>query len=426
MKSIKGRKGVFYKEHPTRKNGVRKDRQFILRYTLGGTTYKAVFGWESAGFTELQAEKKVVQFRENYRTGKTPISVQQERDIDKQEKTAEEQRKALELRQKITFGEFFQTVYFPHAQQNKKAATSLSEKGYFENWLKPVLGKIPMKDIVPFNLEKVLKNLQSRERRPATIKYVFAIFRQIWNMARRKGYVQGDSPSKSEDVKLPKVNNKRERFLSQDEADLLLERLKEKSEHQYEIALLSLHTGMRAGEIHKLTGECLNFENSTIWIRDSKGDKSRHVFMTEPLKEILKERYAQYGKGPLFPGRQGKIIPEPSHTFSRLANELFNQGASDPLQRVTFHTLRHTFASWLVMAGTPLYTVQRLLGHSSITITERYSHLAPDYLKAAAGTIEDLIQKHQEAKQESEQAPQAVAAGSKVRKLSTYTPKKKE
>jgi integrase len=50
---------------------------------------------------------------------------------------------------------------------------------------------------------------------------------------------------------------------------------------------------------------------------------------------------------------------------------------------VTFHTLRHTYASWAVMAGVPLYVVAKALGHRTLTMTARYSHLAPDSHRAA-------------------------------------------
>jgi integrase len=59
----------------------------------------------------------------------------------------------------------------------------------------------------------------------------------------------------------------------------------------------------------------------------------------------------------------------------------FNNGVTDRRQKITFHTLRHTFASWLAMQGTPLLTIKELLGHQSLAMTERYSHLSPGQKK---------------------------------------------
>jgi integrase len=68
-----------------------------------------------------------------------------------------------------------------------------------------------------------------------------------------------------------------------------------------------------------------------------------------------------------------------------------NEGISDNRQKVVIHTTRHTFASWLVQKGTPLYTVSKLMGHSSIRMTERYAHLAPDTQRAAAMELEGIF-----------------------------------
>jgi integrase len=68
---------------------------------------------------------------------------------------------------------------------------------------------------------------------------------------------------------------------------------------------------------------------------------------------------------------------------------------SDLRQRIVFHSLRHTHASWLVQRGTPLYEVAKLLGHSTIRMTERYSHLAPDSLRKAALGLQGSLEKKQ-------------------------------
>ena len=68
----------------------------------------------------------------------------------------------------------------------------------------------------------------------------------------------------------------------------------------------------------------------------------------------------------------------------------------DARQRVVFHSLRHTYASWLVQGGTPLYTVAELMGHTTLEMTKRYSHLAPDSLRKAALSLEGSLDKKAE------------------------------
>ena len=66
-------------------------------------------------------------------------------------------------------------------------------------------------------------------------------------------------------------------------------------------------------------------------------------------------------------------------TSERAINKLdFNDGITDSRDKVVFHTLRHTFASWLAIQGTPIYTIKELMGHKTLAMTERYSHLIPD------------------------------------------------
>jgi len=58
---------------------------------------------------------------------------------------------------------------------------------------------------------------------------------------------------------------------------------------------------------------------------------------------------------------------------------------------VVFHSLRHSFASWLAIQGTPILTIARLMGHKSISMSERYSHLSPDHKKDAVNGLESAI-----------------------------------
>ena len=86
----------------------------------------------------------------------------------------------------------------------------------------------------------------------------------------------------------------------------------------------------------------------------------------------------------VFTDRDGGKIKRVSFSFYRAVDELkLNEGISDPRQKVVYHTLRHTFASWLVESGESLYTVSRLLGHSSLEMAARYSHIGESTLQNA-------------------------------------------
>jgi site-specific recombinase XerD len=90
-----------------------------------------------------------------------------------------------------------------------------------------------------------------------------------------------------------------------------------------------------------------------------------------------------------------------SKTFNRVVTGLnLNKDITDRRQRLVFHSLRHTYASWLVEDGVSLYTVQKLLGHTQIKQTERYSHLSPENFRGAVKVLETAILKAKKKKGE--------------------------
>ncbi len=162
---------------------------------------------------------------------------------------------------------------------------------------------------------------------------------------------------------------------------------------------MSLCTGMRAGEIFSLKWGHCNFEELIIHIADPKGVEARKVFMTDAIRTML-EAKAKGEPGELvFKAREADQILQISKAFSRAIDRLeLNDGIDDPRQGVYFHTLRHTFASWLAIEGTPILTIKELLGHKSLAMTERYAHLSPDHKRTAVSGIDSMLKKAQEKK----------------------------
>ncbi|GAB1253053.1 tyrosine-type recombinase/integrase [Desulfovibrio falkowii] len=209
-----------------------------------------------------------------------------------------------------------------------------------------------------------------------TVKLCLAQMRKIMRRAIMLELYNGPMPF----FEMPNFDSVRYRFLSEHETKILFIELKNMSEFWYEVASLSLYTGMRSGEIFSLKGKNVNFHQKNIILHETKNKKQRIVPLNDQAMQIVEDRVSGFDSllfGQL--GSPNKKYEKVSKVFRQAVERCgLNDGITDNRHRVVFHTLRHTFASWLVQKGTPLFVVSKLLGHSSIKVTERYAHLAPE------------------------------------------------
>ena len=382
--------GIRYREHETRKHGIKRDRYFSYRFKVNKKEYNGGLGWASEGWTLEKAVEMVAMFKANARQGKKPTSLAEMREIEEERKKEDESRQKLEATKNLTFGNFFENTYFPQAQNNKSERSWKREEQLFKLWIGPVIGDKPLRKIDILDLERIKKRMGDANRSARSVQYCLAVIRQVFNLARALGIYEGDNPVSK--IKKPSVDNRRLRFLTREEADLLLAELKKRSQQLCDIALLSLHCGLRAGEIFNLTWDCVDFEQEQILIKDPKNKSNRYAFMTEQVKAMLQRRYQGQLNGLVFVDKKGNKIKEVSNAFDRAVKAIgLNEGIDDRRQKVVFHTLRHTFASWLVENGTDLYTVRELMGHKSLVMTERYSHLGQNTLRQAVQKLNKAI-----------------------------------
>jgi len=376
-------RGVRYRKHPTRRHGVQADKYYSITYKWQGKTISEGIGWASDKVKPSDADDILKELKRNQRHGIPPFTLREKRQMEVERQAAEAAAAEAAEKESVTFQDFFENTYLPDVRSDKKPVSIKQEKSFFKVWIKPIMGKKVVRDITPFDVERLKKTMLDKGRSPRSIEYVLAVVRQIINHARFRGLYTGESPTKK--VKKPRFDNKRLRFLSREEADKLLDALKAKSISTYEQALISLHTGCRASEAFNLRWSDVDMGQGLLTFRDTKSGKNRIAYMTEAVREMFEGKEPSKPDDLVFPPTRGADVRQrPSKTFSRVVNDLgLNTGVTDRRQRVSFHTLRHTFASWQVMGGTDLYTVKELLGHSSIKVTERYAHLKPTTLKTA-------------------------------------------
>jgi integrase len=390
---IKAGKGVRYYEHETRKHGLKNDRYFSIRYKVDGKTIEEGAGWASEGMTLEKAAALRVELQQNKRAGTGPQTLGERRE---QNRAAEEAKAAAlkaSSKELTTFREFWETEYWPQAQHSLSRKSVETSSGYYRRWLEPALGRIALSKITPAQIDSLVFAMTRAGRKSGTVAKVLGVFSTVWTRAKLLDYVSGDCPVQR--VKKPSQDGRRVRFLEVHEANALLAGLRKHSLDTHDAAVLALFAGLRAGEIHKLTWSDVDIANRLLTIKDAKNGKTRYAHVTREIQDVLERRMNGQDKTALvFPPRAGAVVKDRiSKTFGRIVDELgLNDGVSDYRNKVCFHTLRHTFASWLVRNGEPLFTVATLLGHSSIAMTMRYAHLAPDTTRLAITRLEGMLE----------------------------------
>lgn len=165
----------------------------------------------------------------------------------------------------------------------------------------------------------------------------------------------------------------RTRYLTESEAQRLLDAA---PEHLKSLILAALMTGGRFGELVALTWGDLDLDAAVLWFRsgNTKSRRERLVPLTPTMVEAFRGMPRRKATDRVFQFR-GRDFGSVRTSFTR-ARKAAGLGAD-----VTFHVCRHSYASWAVMNGLDVYRLQRYLGHSSMTLTQRYAHLSPEYLK---------------------------------------------
>ena len=155
-------------------------------------------------------------------------------------------------------------------------------------------------------------------------------------------------------------------------------RIKDEGESAFAQLDIALHTGMRKSEQFTTTWDQVDLEKEFIYLSATRNGSDRFVTLNSVAVEVLKRlrmRHEELGLPPdstLFHSKCDGLIKNPRKWFATAVEQA-------KIKDVTWHTLRYTFASRLVMAGVDLKTVQELMGHKTIAMTARYAHLAPTH-----------------------------------------------
>jgi integrase len=312
---------------------------------------------------------------------------------------------SVDALQAKSFSDFVREEYLPHCKATHTPATFKGDAS-LARILTAYFGKMPLRSINSGEVQryidkeagriirparvakdannKVVKDkdgktvmLPAVKVRPATVNRQRTFLSGIMTEAERRGYIDRN-PARG--VQNLPEHNKKLRWLTDSEEDRLLAHA---PEYLRPIITVALHTGMRRGEVLAL--KWADLDQKLVRVTHTKNHRIRYIPMNSTLKKLLesmKPEATTWEKSPYVFSNE-----ETETKFKDLSRAFEGACRRAGLEDVTFHTLRHTFASRLAQAGIPLNTVRELLGHGDMTVTMRYAHLAPNNLMEAVQVL---------------------------------------
>jgi integrase len=185
-------------------------------------------------------------------------------------------------------------------------------------------------------------------------------------------------------VSMEVENNKRDRWLTDEEEERLL---KVCPSWLRELVAFALNTGMRLGEIISLEWKGVDLFRKTVTVFKSKNKEPRTIPINKIVFEMLKDRARVMSIS-------GLVFPSPIHIKLHVTSvdHAFRKAVEKAkIKDLHFHDLRHTFATRVAQSGKDLYQVQRLLGHKSPSMTQRYAHHSPESLRDAVEVLDNRV-----------------------------------
>jgi len=252
------------------------------------------------------------------------------------------------------------------SRAHKKSAKT---DGYWMKRLTVCFAGKTLAEITPEVVEGFKLKL-AENRSKATVNRHLALLRHLFNRAIRRGYA-GRNPVSA--IGLFREENSRSRWLTTaEEGDLF----KIIPEPYRAFCRVALYTGCRRSELLAARWDLIDWERGVLMLPTSKSGKPRPVELSSVVLQTLQQVPRRLDTPMIFPDCR-KV----SHRFPAWVREAKLPGA------VTLHTLRHTFASRLVMAGVDLLTVKDLGGWGDLTMVQRYAHLAPAHRREAVEAL---------------------------------------
>ena len=282
-----------------------------------------------------------------------------------------------------TFSEFFETAYLPEIKPRLRSWKK--NEGIYRMYLKEKFGHLRLNEIRKQDVHALGARLVERGLSPSMSDHVLKVLRASLNFSVSLAVIDASPISR---VRLLRVDNRVERYMSPKELDQLLTVLRTDGNRPVcLVALMALATGMRLNEVTSARWADVDRQARTLRIAaaTSKSKRIRSVPLNDSAIEVLDQLGTEGQSEYLFvSGKTGAHLSNIHKVWDRLRKKA-------GLPHLRIHDLRHQYASFLVNSGRSLYEVQKILGHSSHSVTERYAHLSSKSLMDAANTASVMI-----------------------------------
>ncbi len=289
--------------------------------------------------------------------------------------------------QKI-FADFVEKSYKPFAQEHKrgyKVEFSIL-KFLIEKFGKQKIIEITPEAVEQFKRDRAAEPTSSGKiRAKSSVNRDIAVLSAVFSLAKNFGEVRENPVSY---IKSYTNLNSRERILSDDEEIILFESLRDKIKLSRQIEIL-LYTGMRRGELFKLEWRDVDIVEGYIFIRKeiTKTNEARTIPMLSNVQAIFEQLRGEAGDV----AKLDKIFIGFSSQADRLSYNFRKACLEMGIEDLTIHSLRHTFSTRANLNNVGAFAQKELLGHSKLAMTDRYTHLSKETLKANLAGMEQHI-----------------------------------
>lgn len=259
---------------------------------------------------------------------------------------------------------------------------SAKVKGYIIGQLLTTFGSLPLRRFSTVIVEQLQTDLMNRGLKNSSCNKVLTILKHMFSKAVEWDMVESETLKRVRKVKLLRDDSKRLRYLSIEECQTLINSC---DPHLKPIVITALNTGMRKGEILNLKWDNIDLRHGFILLDITKNGERREIPINDTLRQSLQAITRRLDSPYVFYDHvTGNRYQDVKRSFK---TALRRAGIKD----FHPHDLRHTFASHLIMAGVDLTTVKELLGHKTLTMTLRYSHLAPAHKVKAVDILDNTL-----------------------------------